>query len=141
MSCGRADLQPLQAGVRDWIRSRERADDILHEWQRLESEVVRDHGCISPKEASRRGLPQGKAMRLLDIEYRTVSRALRREAVILSAREPGTIADAMAKIELGLRIQDGDVDAEGDANIRDGFKVLSALLPSALADENFGPAD
>lgn len=78
-------------------------------------------------------------MRLLDLEYRTISRALTREAAILTAARPATLADALAKIEFGLRMQEGEGDDEASANIRDGLEVLRTVLAYEPNNGNFGP--
>lgn len=135
MSCARVPAESLDTSVKAWISARDRADEILQEWQRLESELIRDHGYMSARQAARCGISQGRSMRLLDLHYRTLSRTLDREARVLSAVRPTRLADAVAKIELGLRMQDEDPDDGATAMIRDGFQALRHFLCEEPAAE------
>lgn len=120
--------EDLAARVACWLAARDEADDLLARWQGLETELIREHGFITSREAARRGIPLGREMRLLDMEYRTMSRTLEREARALNAQQAETLADAIAKIELGLRIMDLDPDDEASEAIREGCQALRNFL-------------
>lgn len=120
---------PLIARVAGWIAARDVADTVMHDWQRLETELFRKHGAMSPREASRRGHEEGDQMRLLDVRYKALSRRLCREADRLAGARPLTPSGALAKIEMGLRIQQ-PLDREDCAwvLVSSGFTELRRLV-------------
>lgn len=126
----------LAGQVRAWITKRLAADKVLEAWQALETELIHQYGCITPREASRRSIPQGTAMRLLDLQYRAMSRELERAAAKLCLMTPARATDALAKIELGLEMQGGDPEDEASTLVRDGARELRNFLCNEPAEGN-----
>lgn len=91
----------------EWISERERLDEMTRQWQRLETQVFR--------RAKQLGVEIGEAVGSLFPEVRTMSILDgRREAVYIilaglakeaSAMRSVSLEGALAKIELGLRVQ------------------------------------
>ena len=106
----------------------------MFEWQRLETQLFRKHGAMGPREASRRGHEEGDQMRLLDVRYTAMSRALRRQAKQLAVARPVTLAGAMAKIEMGLRLHE-PLDREDCASVllSSGFSELHRLVSNQVS--------
>jgi len=114
----------LASNVEAWLASRDCADALLLRWQALESMLFREHGVLSAREASRRGIQVGTEMRLLEIRHRALSRELAARASQLCGAPSSTPSDALAKIELGLRLQELEPDDLGFQFIRCGLTEL-----------------
>jgi hypothetical protein len=128
---------PVIAKARGWIVAKESQDALVRQWQDLESrlcERIRPLG-LGLTQASRSALPEARQMRSLMRKIRLVDHRLDRAAgrlVPLRAKSP---EGALAKIEMGLRIQEPlDCEEYAWALLRGGFEELSSFLrdPSAL---------
>ncbi len=97
----------VRAKAAQWISDDQRRSALELEWQRLETllfqiarqmQIECDEACLSE-------LSEAGAMRALDKEIR--SERLRLEALAAEIEEipSATVADAIAKIELGLKLQ------------------------------------
>src|SRR5262249_28274690 len=80
---------PLVARVRAWLERKQVAEALVHEWQRLETKLYRQHGAISAREAVKRGHAEGRRMLALEARFRVAWKELDRDA--------GRLARARAK--------------------------------------------
>jgi hypothetical protein len=122
-------VDPLVAKVRAWLADREAADGLMHQWQRLETALYRKHGAMSTREAIRAGHAEGRQMKVLDARYRAASKKLDRRAGRLVLARAVTTEGALAKVEMGLRIQEPlDCEEFSWALIQGGFEELRQFM-------------
>ncbi len=121
----------VETKVREWIAQKEAQESLVRRWQDLEHrlcEKIRPLG-MGLTAAVRSGLPEARAMRMLMRRIRTEDRRLDRAAASIVLMRSSTIEDALAKVQLGLRIQEPlDCEEYSWALMRDGFERLRELI-------------
>lgn len=117
--------------VSSWIARNDRVDELQREWQQLESALFAKAATlkISCDAAMRGNLAEAKNMRALDAEIEASHRDLAVEAGEIRAMKSSSVAAALAKVELGLRVQ-GPFDWRDHARqlIDDGIEELKSML-------------
>ena len=117
--------------VSSWIARHDRLDEVQREWQQLESALFAKAATlkISCDAAMRGNLAEAKDMRALDAEIEASHRDLAVEAGEIRAMKSSSVADALAKVELGLSVQ-GPFDWRDHARqlIADGIEELKSML-------------
>lgn len=117
--------------VSSWIARHDRLDEVQREWQQLESALFAKAATlkISCDAAMRGNLAEAKHMRALDVEIGASYRDLAVEAGEIRAMKSSSVAAALAKVELGLRVQ-GPFDWRDHARqlIADGIEELKSML-------------
>jgi hypothetical protein len=104
VSAGPDELAAKAAG---WIAGHEQLNAMQLRWQGIESllfDKARRMG-MGCEEACRSDQPEAQAMRVLDEEIEETRRQLNAAAGEIRLTPATTIAGAIAKIELGLRVQ------------------------------------
>ena len=126
-----AKSDPIVAKVAEWIAVQDTREAMMLEWQDWENALC---AKIKPTrmnltQAARSGLPEARAMRALDRKIKTAGKKLDRAAGRIVLMQPISQQGALAKIELGLRIQ-GPYDWEDYAYalLQDGFEQLRRRL-------------
>lgn len=107
---------PLVERCAAWIASREAVDAMIREWQSLESALF-DHARkmgIKTEKACRSRMPEARTMRALNRKIEVGYLDLEREAAEIRVVAARTVEGAIAKIELGLKVQ-GPYDWRDDA--------------------------
>lgn len=127
----RQATDPVVTAVRQWMADQHAREAMIREWQDWENALCQR---IRPlpmnlSQASRSGLPEARAMRTLDRKIKTVGKKLDRRAARIVLKRVTSPEGALAKIEMGLRIQ-GPYDWEeyAFALIQDGCEQLRARL-------------
>lgn len=120
---------PIVAKVAAWMADYDAREAMIRRWQDWESalcEKARPMG-MNLTQAGRSGLPEARAMRALDGRIEVASKKLDRAAGRIALMRPTSAHGALAKIELGLKIQ-GPYDWEelAHALISDGCADLRA---------------
>jgi hypothetical protein len=125
-----AVFDPVMARAAEWIAAYELAAAWEAEWRGLETRLFeRAAGlkmdCLL---ACRSGLVEARAMRALDRRIEAAYREMQRVAGEAAARPAVSMAGALAKIELGVRVQ-GEFDWREHALelIRDGVAGVRRL--------------
>ncbi|MFT3723895.1 MAG: hypothetical protein QM773_09935 [Hyphomonadaceae bacterium] len=120
--------------VSDWMIQDERVADLQKQWQRLESALFvkaanRGRDC---GKAVRGNSAEARAMRLLDVQITHGFKSLAAGAAEVLAIKASTLEGALAKLELGLRLQ-GPFDWRENARelIDDGSSELKSMLANA----------
>lgn len=117
-----------------WISSDDGLTALEVQWQDLECQLFSKakHMKISCEKAGRSTMPEAQAMRVLDREIAESYRFLAITAYEASQMPATTIAGAIAKIELGLRVQ-GPFDWKDHAHelLEDGIAELRTLVSQA----------
>lgn len=95
------------AKAAEWISERHRLDEITHQWQRLETQLFRRARGLGVEIEEARGqqFPEVRTMRMLDERRETayiILGGLAKEASVMRAVG---LDGALAKIDLGLRVQ------------------------------------
>jgi hypothetical protein len=90
-----------------WTVANERLTAMELEWQALESELFQKASSLGMdcRAALRGELLEARAMRALDHRIRTAYRALDRVSGEIALMRATSISGALAKIELGMRVQ------------------------------------
>jgi len=128
---GAKTTDPVVAKVQAWMADYDAREAMTRRWQDSENalcERIKPLG-MDLNQACRRGFPEARAMRALDRKIEAAGRKLDRKAAqIILTRVTGPLA-ALAKIEMGLRIQ-GPYDWEeyAFALIQDGCEQLRRTL-------------
>jgi hypothetical protein len=135
-SPGRPILPDDLAGrAAEWIAADERLAAMYLRWQRFETLLFdRARRMKMPcEEACDSDLPEAQAMRALDTEIEETRRWLDASAGEIRLTPAATVAGAIAKIELGLKVQ-GPFDWQEHALelLEDGIAELRELLRKAL---------
>jgi hypothetical protein len=119
----------LAGRVQAWIEERNVSDDLVRQWQALERQLslaVKPLG-MDLKQGAESGLPEARKMRALMRRIRASDRRLAAEAKRVLRVRSSWVDGALAKIRLGLRMQEpsgaGDVS---HALMRAGFEELLA---------------
>lgn len=122
---------PVIAKVRSWVAAKEGQDALVRRWQDLENRLcdkIRPLGR-GLTQASRSALPEARQMRTLMRQIRLADRKLDRAAGRLILQRAKSPEGALAKIEMGLRIQEPlDCEEHAWALLQSGFEELSLLL-------------
>jgi hypothetical protein len=124
---------PVIAKAAAWIAADAAIDAMTLEWQDLESQLFDKAAAlrIKTEKACRSRLPEARAMRALDRKIRAGYRDLALSAGEISLLRSISVAGALAKIELGLRVQ-GPYDWQDHALelAEGGIAELRALTTS-----------
>ncbi len=115
----------------DWIAKDEQLTALQLRWQALETALF-DKAAqmkLDCATASHSEMPEAREMRALDVEIGDTHRLLQAEAREIRLLRATTIAAAIAKVELGLKVQ-GQFDWRAHALelVEDGVRELRALL-------------
>lgn len=117
-----------------WIARDQHLTAMQLRWQDLEAALFRKarHLNVKREDADQGNLPEAQAMRALDGEIDGTIRWLENEAGGIRSLPATTIAGAIAKIELGIKVQ-GPFDWRDHALelLEDGIAEMRALLRSA----------
>jgi hypothetical protein len=91
----------------EWMSERQRLDEMTHQWQRLETQLFRRaRGLgVEIEEARGRQFPEVRTMRMLDERRETAYTILGGLAKEASVMRAFSLDGALAKIDLGLRVQ------------------------------------
>jgi len=122
---------PLVARVRAWIGEQNAADALTREWQwqLLEHALFLKCKPMTLPQATRSGMAEARAMRALEQRMKAASRKLDRAGGRLVQTRAVTAARALAKIEMGLKIQEPlDCEEYSWALIKGRFEDLRQLL-------------
>jgi len=105
----RAD--PLVLANARWQAARSKVDAMTAEWQKLEHRLFAKARSLAMDftAAGKSDLPEAKAMRALDRRIGAAYRRMQRVAAEAAAQPAVSMAGALAKIELGLKVQ-GEFD-------------------------------
>lgn len=114
-----------------WAMRHQRLFEMEEQWQRFETALFAKAATlkISCGAAMRGNLAEAKDMRALDAEIEASHRELAVEAGEIRAMKSSSVAAALAKVELGLRVQ-GPFDWRDHARqlIDDGIEELKSML-------------
>lgn len=126
-------VDPVVEKVTAWIADRDAIDAKMLEWQDQEVALCAKIKTIgmSLTQAYRCGLPEARAMRVLDRQIKTGLKRLERNARRVVLMPVASAEGALAKIRMGLRIQ-GPYDWEDYAYAlaQDGCEQLALALSS-----------
>ena len=127
---------PIVAAVAAWMADYDAREVMIRTWQAWENalcEKIRPMG-MNLTQAGRSGLPEARAMRALDGKIKIAGKKLDRAAGRIALMRPTSAHGALAKIELGLKIQ-GPYDWEdlAYALISDGCAELRAVATAPCA--------
>jgi hypothetical protein len=121
---------PLVATAAAWIEERERLEVMIRKWKQLETRLFRRaRGLGIAIDAARsRRCPEVQAMRRLDRKMETIYAVLANLEREAAAMRPLSAEGALAKIELGMRVQ-GRFNWQDHAweLTEDGIAALRAL--------------
>jgi hypothetical protein len=121
---------PVIARAAKWIAACDLAAAMEAEWQGLETRLFERAALLKMKPllACRSGLGEAKAMRALDRRIKAGYREMERLAGEAAATPAVSLAGAIAKIELGIRVQ-GEFDWRENALelIEDGVEEVRRL--------------
>jgi hypothetical protein len=92
--------------VTRWLRGRAEADALALRWQRLETQLFKRCKHLGLTRALRSGLPEARELRALTRKLNTAERKLERSAAQIAQMRAISGEGALAKIEMGLRIQE-----------------------------------
>jgi hypothetical protein len=106
-----SSLDPVMARASEWIAACELAAAMEAEWRGLETRLFGRAALLKMdcSLACRSGLGEARAMRALDRRIEAAYRKMRRVAGEAAAQPAVSMAGALAKIELGVRVQ-GEFD-------------------------------
>lgn len=126
----------IVAKVAAWMAEYDARETMIRAWQDWENalcEKIRPLG-MNLTQAGRSGLPEARAMRALDGKIKIAGKRLDRAAGRIALMRPTSAHGALAKIELGLKIQ-GPYDWEDFAYalISDGCEELRAVATAQCA--------
>jgi hypothetical protein len=125
-----AVFDPVVARAAEWIAACELAAAMEAEWRGLETRLFGRAAVLGmdPLLACRSGLGEARAMRALDRRIAAAYRKMQRVAGEAVAQPAVSMAGALAKIELGVRVQ-GEFDWREHALelIRDGVGEVRRL--------------
>lgn len=124
-------VDPVASKIRQWIVARENQDALVRKWQDLENQLcdrIKSSG-VGLTAAYRSGLPEARQMRALTRQIKLSDRKLDRTAVRIILSPARSTEGALAKIEMGLRIQEPqDCEEHAWALLRSGFEELSGFV-------------
>jgi hypothetical protein len=122
---------PVTIRVRQWAKAKDAQDELVRQWQEAEDQLcpkIRPLQ-ISLTAAVRGRLPEAKLMRALMRKIKAADRKLDRAAARIVTMRATTPAGALAKIEMGLKIQEPlDCEEYSWALLQCGFEELRSLL-------------
>ena len=122
---------PVVVRAAEWIAAYELAAAMEAEWRGLETRLFGRAAVLKmdPLLACRGGLVEARAMRALDRRIEAAYRKMQRVAGEAAAQPAISMAGALAKIELGVRVQ-GEFDWREHALelIRDGVGEVRGLV-------------
>jgi hypothetical protein len=122
----------------EWIAADEHLTALELRWQALESQLFDKarRMKMSCDKATRSNMPEAQAMRAIDREIEDIHRRLAASADEVSQTPSATIAGAIAKIELGLKVQ-GPYDWRDHAQelLENGIAELRAIIRDGRAAE------
>ena len=124
-------LDPVQVQAQEWIAARNAQVILEREWQRAERQLNAKVGRpgLDVAHAPEGELPEARTMRDLMLQIEAADRHLDRAARAIVEMRPVSPGGALAKIELGLRMQPQcGLEGPQAALIRDGVEQLRALL-------------
>ena len=101
---GAAD--PVVVAINKWASRRSDADALALRWQRLETQVFKRCKHLGLTRALRSGLPEARELRALTRKLNAAERKLERSAAQIAQMRAISGEGALAKIEMGLRIQE-----------------------------------
>jgi len=123
----------LVAKATEWVATEDWRDAMHEQWQKLEGLVFDEARRLNIGAAAACGsdMPQARAMRALGAKVKEAGRRMDEMAEEISLTPATTIAGAIAKIELGLRVQ-GPYDWQEHAFelLENGISELRGLLAS-----------
>jgi hypothetical protein len=98
---------PIADRAAAWIAEHQRLDALTLEWGNLETQLRRKAGRlgVDTEDARRQGLPEARAMRVLDEKIEASHREMADLAEAVSLMQAVSVVGALAKLELGLRVQ------------------------------------
>jgi hypothetical protein len=102
-----AQLDPVVTLAAAWIAKHDKYEEIIFEWQRLEKLLfgrARANG-VAIETAQRRKFPEAVAMKALDRQMNKAYGELERLAHRANLMRPTGAEGALAKVDLGLRVQ------------------------------------
>ncbi|PZO47647.1 MAG: hypothetical protein DCF16_17450 [Alphaproteobacteria bacterium] len=123
---------PVVAKAAAWLADRDSIDAMAEEWSALEVVLFDKVKAmkLSVERGMRSGLPEARAMRVLDRKIKVGLRRLERTARVIVLMRPTSAQGALAKISVGMRIQ-GPYDWNDDyvyALVQDGCEQLALML-------------
>lgn len=115
--------------VARWHAERAAADELALRWQRLETQLIKRASPLSLTRALRSGLPEARELRALTRKINAAERKLEVSAARIAKMRATSGQGALAKIEMGLKIQcPQDCEEMAWALIKGGADELRQLL-------------
>jgi seryl-tRNA synthetase len=102
-----AESSELLSAVAEWISLHNQRMAKIHEWQRLETQLftLAKQIGISIEASYGSDRPEAQAMKALDEQIEELAQQTDDLAVKILAQPVGSLAEATAKIEVGLKLQ------------------------------------
>lgn len=104
---GSMPSDPIVERAAAWIAERQRLDSLTFAWQRLETQLMGRAKAlgVDMDDAREPGLPEARAMRVLDAKMETSHRKLADLVAAVRSMRAVSAEGALAKVDLGLRVQ------------------------------------
>lgn len=99
-------LDPVTRAVAKWLCGRAEVDALALRWQRLETQLFKRCKHLGLTRALRSGLPEARELRALTRKLNSAERKLERSAQQIAQMRATSGQGALAKIEMGLRLQE-----------------------------------
>jgi hypothetical protein len=120
---------PVVDAVNKWLSARSSADALALRWQRLETQLFKRCKRLGLTRALRSGLPEARELRALTRKINAAERKLERSAARIAQMRAMSGPGALAKIEMGLKIQaPQDCEEMAWALIKGGADELREVL-------------
>lgn len=97
---------PVLHATERWLCARVATDALTFRWQKLETQLFKRCKHLGLTRALRSGLPEARELRALTRKLNTAERRLERSAAQIAQMRATSGEGALAKIEMGLRIQE-----------------------------------
>lgn len=120
---------PVLHATQRWFCARVATDALTFRWQKLETELFKRCRHLGLTRALRSGLPEARALRVLTRKLNAAERKLERSAARIAQMRATSGEGALAKIEMGLKIQcPQDCEEMAWVLIRSGVDELREVL-------------
>jgi len=124
-----APADPIIVAISEWVSQRSDADALAQRWQRLETKLFKRCKHLDLTRALRSGLPEARELRALTRKINAAEKKLERSAARIAEMRATSGQGALAKIEMGLRIQEPqDCEEMAWVLIKSGADELRAVL-------------
>ena len=119
---------PVLVAVRVWFALDAKHEALVHEWQDLETVLLRNTGSLCVERGLREGRAEARSMRKLSRRQSRLRAKLSRDADAIAAMRATSIQGARAKLELALAIAGPDCDVQSFALIMGAFEELGRMV-------------